>query len=120
MEIKELAQFLKMLADESRLRMIHLLARQELSVTDLCAVLGMSQSSVSKHLVKLRLLGVVTDLREGSFMMYRLNEQNALYVKVIQFLLEHFGSLPTFQADAGRLAASSPGPDGAERPVPEG
>lgn len=101
--MKELIQFLKMLADDSRLRIIHLLEQREMSVTDICTVLDMSQSAVSKHLVKLRLLGVVTDVREGSFIIYSLNNDNDMYVKVIRFIIKHFGSIDTFQADTAKL-----------------
>ena len=38
------------LADETRLRLLHLLDREELSVQELCGVLRMPQSTVSSHL----------------------------------------------------------------------
>lgn len=103
MDIKELILFLKLLADESRLRIVHLLSRQSISVGDLCTVLNMNQSAVSKHLVKLRLMGVVTDAREGSFVIYSLNDQNAKYQKVIRFFMKHFSMIDTLKNDWDKM-----------------
>lgn len=70
METRKAYQILKLLADDTRLRIIHLLNGSELSVTELCGVLGKPQSSVSKHLSRLRLAELVGDRREGAFVCY--------------------------------------------------
>ena len=102
-DIKELILFLKLLADETRLRIIHLLISKEITVGDLCAVLEMSQSSISKHLVKLRLMGVVNDVRDGSFVYYSLNDQNEKYIQLIRFVAKNYGHLDIFQQDLSNL-----------------
>lgn len=103
MELKEFIQLLKILADETRIRILHLLTHQELPVSELCAVLEMNQSAVSKHLIKLRLLGVVRDVRDGNFIYYSLNEDKEESLKIIHFLISEFERIEMFQQDVKRL-----------------
>ena len=109
MLLKELSQLQKILANETRLRIVFLLSQRELTVTDICAVLDLNQSAVSKHLIKLRLLGVVHDVREGSFIYYSLNDDNEEYMKLIRFLVTEFSQIETFQEDLANLNRISPG-----------
>ena len=71
--MKEAARFFKVLADESRLKMLWLLFnRRELCVCDIMAVLEITQSKASRHLRYLRDAGVLEDEREGLIVNYRL------------------------------------------------
>jgi ArsR family transcriptional regulator len=71
--MKEAARFFKVLADESRLKMLWLLFnRRELCVCDIMAVLEITQSKASRHLATMRNLGIVTDRREGQWSYYSL------------------------------------------------
>jgi ArsR family transcriptional regulator len=71
--MKEAARFFKILADESRLKMLWLLLnRRELCVCDIMAVLEITQSKASRHLATMRNLGIVTDRREGQWSYYSL------------------------------------------------
>ena len=71
--MKEAARFFKVLADESRLKMLWLLLnRRELCVCDIMAVLEITQSKASRHLATMRNLGIVTDRREGQWSYYSL------------------------------------------------
>jgi ubiquinone/menaquinone biosynthesis C-methylase UbiE/DNA-binding transcriptional ArsR family regulator len=65
---------LKILADVTRLRIVHLLAEEELAVTELQEILGMGQSRISSQLALLRQGGLVNDRREGKRAFYSLNE----------------------------------------------
>src|SRR5690606_32836129 len=56
---------LKLLADATRLRIVALLCREELSVAELQEILGMGQSRISSHLAILRKGSVLVDRREG-------------------------------------------------------
>jgi ArsR family transcriptional regulator len=58
------------LADPTRCRMLLLLEKHELTVSDLCAVLQMPQSSVSRHLKTLADDGWVTSRRDGTSRFY--------------------------------------------------
>ena len=66
-------RFLKVLADESRLKMLGLLADQEWSVGDLAKVLRLKEPTVSHHLAKMHELGLVGVRAEGTSRFYRLN-----------------------------------------------
>ncbi|MGD2279337.1 MAG: metalloregulator ArsR/SmtB family transcription factor [Candidatus Omnitrophota bacterium] len=70
MDLKQVRQMLKSLSDDTRLRIVNLLRKNELSVNELCQTLGKKQSSISKHLSRLRLTHVVTDRRKGNNVYY--------------------------------------------------
>ena len=62
---------LKTLADSTRLRIIHLLDRDEFSVAEMQEILGMGQSRISTHLATLRKGNLVQDRKEGKKTYYR-------------------------------------------------
>jgi DNA-binding transcriptional ArsR family regulator len=59
------------LADATRLRLLRLLERQELGVAELCDILQLPQSTVSRHLKVLGDLGWVRNRKEGTAHFYR-------------------------------------------------
>jgi ubiquinone/menaquinone biosynthesis C-methylase UbiE len=59
------------LADQTRLRLLRLLERHELGVVELCDVLQLPQSTVSRHLKLLGDLGWVRSRRQGTTHLYR-------------------------------------------------
>ncbi len=63
---------LKILSDPTRLRVLSLLLREELSVAELQDILGMAQSRISSQLALLRQGGFVQDRREGKKAFYSL------------------------------------------------
>jgi DNA-binding transcriptional ArsR family regulator len=65
-------RFFKALADESRLRLVGILAHQERSVEELAAMLDLRAPTVSHHLARLRVIGLVTMRPEGTTHLYRL------------------------------------------------
>src|SRR5688572_32084341 len=58
------SRLLKALADETRLRILHLLTQEELAGSDLMEVLNLGQSRVSTHLNLLKEVGFVGDRRD--------------------------------------------------------
>ena len=62
----------KALADESRLRVLHLLGRSPLSVQDLTRILGLGQSTVSHHLKVLTQAQMIQAERSGTWIFYNL------------------------------------------------
>jgi SAM-dependent methyltransferase len=60
----------KALADETRLRLVRILTRQELAVGEIVAVLGMGQSRISRHLGILVGCGLLTSRRDGAWTFY--------------------------------------------------
>jgi ArsR family transcriptional regulator, arsenate/arsenite/antimonite-responsive transcriptional repressor len=103
MKIKQLTQFLKILADESRIRILLLLKNNRLSVNEICSALNMNQPAVSKHLVKLRLLNIVHDERDGNFIYYSINENNPEVMKLLNYIFDEYRDIPTFVEDSKKL-----------------
>jgi ArsR family transcriptional regulator len=64
------SRLLKALADDTRLRILHLLTQEELSGSDLMEILNVGQSRVSTHLTLLKEVGLVVDRREGRRTIY--------------------------------------------------
>jgi DNA-binding transcriptional ArsR family regulator len=70
---RELVRWFKLLADETRLRILVFLAeRQELNVRALCDLLQLSQPAVSHHLALLRSDGLIECRRDGKHNFYRI------------------------------------------------
>jgi ArsR family transcriptional regulator len=75
--VNELCQVFKLLADETRLRILMYLAREgELNVTELCERLGQSQPAVSHHLALLRVAGIIEPRRDGKHNYYSVREEH--------------------------------------------
>jgi ubiquinone/menaquinone biosynthesis C-methylase UbiE/biotin operon repressor len=70
--------FLRLLADPTRLRLLLLLEQEELSVAELQDILGMGQSRISSHLAQLKRAGVVADRRAGKNVYYGLTNGEKL------------------------------------------
>lgn len=68
---------LKILSDPTRLRVLALLLKEELSVAELQDILGMAQSRISSQLALLRQAGFVNDRREGKKAFYSLRAGRA-------------------------------------------
>lgn len=68
---------LKAAGEITRLRLLALLARGELTVKDLTAILGQSQPRISRHLKLLVEAGLVERLPEGAWAYYRLSDDGA-------------------------------------------
>jgi ArsR family transcriptional regulator len=62
---------LRILGDESRVRLLLLLEREELSVAELQEILSMGQSRISTHLSQLKQAGLVEDRKVGKNSLYR-------------------------------------------------
>ena len=68
-----LLSFFKALGDESRLRIVGILANREHSVEEIAAALDLQGPTVSHHLARLRDIGLVSMRREGNVHYYRLD-----------------------------------------------
>lgn len=73
---KDLVQVFKLLADETRLKILFFLGREkELHVSALCERLGQSQPAVSHHLALLRVAGLIEPRRDGKHNFYSIQQQ---------------------------------------------
>jgi ubiquinone/menaquinone biosynthesis C-methylase UbiE/DNA-binding transcriptional ArsR family regulator len=98
--------FLRMLADPTRLRLMLLLEQEELSVAELQEILGMGQSRISSHLAQLKRAGVVSDRRAGKNVYYGLAQptgEDATRAKVSELTRTLARELPEAEADQKAL-----------------
>ncbi len=89
-EIKELADLLKVFADETRIRILFSLAEQEHNVSELTEELEMTQSAVSHQLQTLKASKLVKSRRDGKSMYYSLADEhvNAILATGLEHVLE--------------------------------
>lgn len=69
-------EFMKVLSDKTRLKIISLLSKQEMAVCELIEALRLSQPAVSHHLKLLKQSGLIQDNREGKWILYTINRAN--------------------------------------------
>src|SRR5277367_3681040 len=95
---------LRAAAEPTRLRILALLAREELAVLELCRILGQSQPRVSRHLKLLAEAGLIERFPDGAWVFYRLRA-----AAPCRGLADHILALVSpddavFSRDAERLA----------------
>lgn len=69
--MKAASALYRLLGDETRLRLLRVLAKERLNVTELTKILGLAQSGVSRHLGLLKDAGLIAEERAGGFSYYR-------------------------------------------------
>jgi predicted transcriptional regulator len=74
-EFETLLQFFKAVADETRLKLLGILATREHSVEELAALLQLKAPTISHHLAKLKELNLVGMRSEGNIHIYWLNAE---------------------------------------------
>jgi len=134
------ADIFRALGEQTRLRIVMLLVTGELCVCDLTEILGLPQSTISRHMTRLRQSGLVADRREGTWIHYRLADDGI--VKEIKLLIDNsFRDREPYKGDRERLAghvvksgcapkaakkglkpkrpADAPGREGHEKTAPE-
>ena len=67
-------EIFKTLSDKTRLRIVVLLTLGELCVCDITDILKLPQSTVSRHMSRLKLTGLVTDRRKEKWVFYKVND----------------------------------------------
>ncbi len=96
---------LRAAGEETRLRLLVLLAEGDLTVSDLTDILGQSQPRISRHLKLLVEAGLITRHREGSWAFFRLAQQHE-GAPLAQWLVAGLADEdPVLQADRARLNA---------------
>ena len=98
---------LKALADESRLTILGLVARQERSVSELAALLAVKASTVSHHLAKLRVARLVGMRSAGTTHYYRLDTTGLARLRAGLRTPERIASLTANAAGVGAAVAET-------------
>ena len=101
MLMKDFIRVMKALSDPNRVRTLKLLEEKPLCVCEIQRVLGLAQSTVSKHMKLLEDAGLVEKNRQGSWMIYRLADgDDSMYAEV---MLGHLRGWLTRDADLARM-----------------
>ncbi len=91
---------IKVLSDSTRLRLLALLFKEELSVAELQEILGMAQSRISSQLALLRQAGFVSDRRDGKKAFYSLRANlPARHLALLKAACEAVADLPESKED---------------------
>jgi ubiquinone/menaquinone biosynthesis C-methylase UbiE len=103
--VTDILERMAVLADGIRSRLLLVLERQELAVSELCAVLQLPQSTVSRHLKLLADEGLVSSRAEGTTRRYRARASawEAPTRKLWTLVREQLSDAPAAAQDAHRL-----------------
>jgi ArsR family transcriptional regulator len=96
--VASILKTLKLISDPSRLRLLLLLEREELSVAELQEILAMGQSRISTHLSQLKGAGLVEDRKQGKNSLYRIRDR-----QLIDLLHSAASEIPEARDDARAL-----------------
>lgn len=88
LEVAGLSEVFKVLGDETRTGIVHLLSDHELCVCDLAEVMGVSLPAISHHLRLLKAHRLVKYRREGKMVYYSLDDRHI--ENLIREAQEHF------------------------------
>jgi ArsR family transcriptional regulator len=104
LDVQPLSRLFRALGDETRLRIVALLAHGELCVCHLVEALDLSQPNASRQLGILRMAGVVDSRRDGTWVYYRIAAQRHDDVaRVLDSLTASFTTRRLLRADHARL-----------------
>jgi ubiquinone/menaquinone biosynthesis C-methylase UbiE/DNA-binding HxlR family transcriptional regulator len=103
MPIGSIVKSLRVLGDTTRLRMLLLLSREELSVAELQEILGSGQSTISTHLAQLKHAGLVEDRRTGKNIWYRSKSEGEVLSQLLAALQQAPDEIPEARHDQAAL-----------------
>lgn len=82
----ELVNTFKILSDETRIRILHLLEKQDLCVCELTELLDLPQPKISKHIAKIRNEKLVQTIRKEQYIYYSLNRSNTGLMNILKVI----------------------------------
>ena len=88
MQVAGLSELFRVLADETRTKILYLLATEELCVHNLAQILDLTLPTISHHLRLMKLMRLVKSRREGKHVYYSLSDDHVL--QLIQLAQEHY------------------------------
>lgn len=106
--MRQVSALYRLLGDEARLRLLRVLDRERLNVTELTAILGLAQSGVSRHLGLLKEAGLIVEEKDAAYTYYRLapalsdNEHRAVWLALKEQFAAAAGD-DSVRADEARL-----------------
>lgn len=116
-DAEPLLAFFKAMANESRLRLVGLLAQRERTVQELAETLGLKEPTISHHLAVLKTIGLVTVRPEGVMRWHALRPE-ALAEMSHRLLDQDAATLAPEESWESRVLAAFVLPDGTLKTVP--
>jgi ArsR family transcriptional regulator, arsenate/arsenite/antimonite-responsive transcriptional repressor len=102
-----LEHLFRALADSTRLRILNLIAEQEICVCYFVETLHVSQPKVSRHLAYLRRARLVETRRDGKWMHYRLAmPKDEIAAGILRAAISRLRAKPDMQRDLSRLSSA--------------
>jgi predicted transcriptional regulator len=99
-DLQTLLVYLKTLADQTRLRILGLLAAEKRSVEELATLLDLTPSTVSWHLARLKVIGLVEMRAQGNTHVYRMNGKGLGRINKLLATPERVVMIGDVEADA--------------------
>jgi ArsR family transcriptional regulator len=100
--MREIADVFKALSDPTRLRIAALLSHGELCVCDLMEILKLPQSTISRHMARLKSADIVKDSRQGKWVLYSL-ANGGFPENIRQFLTKELTESEPHRSDLKKL-----------------
>lgn len=106
--MKQASALYRLLGDEARLRLLRVLRRERLNVTELTGILGLAQSGVSRHLGLLKEAGLVEEEKDAGYTYYRVpddlrTDANRAVWGILEEQFDASDDDPAVRADEARL-----------------
>jgi len=100
--VRELLKALKATGDESRLRILNILRLRPLCVCEIAVVLGLAQSTVSRHLKALEESGFLSRRKDGLWVEYALasTHEGSLQQRLLAIVADTLGKSCAAREDA--------------------
>jgi ArsR family transcriptional regulator len=99
------SQLFKAFSDETRLRILNLLAQDEQCVCEFQLVLRVPQPTISRHLAYLRRMGLVEERKEGKWVIYSLaHARDPVHAALLRCVRGCFQEVEMLQMDLARRA----------------
>jgi ArsR family transcriptional regulator len=98
-------QLFKAFSDETRVRILNLLAQDEQCVCEFQMVLRVPQPKISRHLAYLRRMGLIQERKQGKWVIYSLTKaRDPLHAALLRCVRGCFQEMKTLKADLARRA----------------
>ena len=98
-------QLFRALSDRTRLRLLNLMSGQEVCVCYFIEILGLPQSTISRHLAYMRRAGLVLARREGKWMHYQLSvPKHAAVTAILREVLNGLSADKEMERDRAKLS----------------
>lgn len=93
-------ELFKALADETRLRILSQVLKNEMCVCEIEEALGLTQSNASRHLSVLKRAGILESYKTAQWTYYRMSQQFVEdHSELYNYLLIEIAKLPCYQKD---------------------